>query len=92
MSERKQIQKVHDVKKKKEKQRKESIFKEEGEQETRQVSTEISATNDLIDDILSDFTGAQDKIETVGTKKDRPQLRKESSAEFIKAFRQRQGQ
>ena len=64
----------------------------EAAETTPQTADEVRAAGDEIDEILDGFTSPDEATETLGTTRERADLREVSSEEFIRSFRQETGQ
>jgi|GEM_PF-3752956 len=69
----------------------ESIWQERNES-FEQLETNVQNLEDGIDDILADFTAAEDGTQIIGAPQAKPELRQQSSEEFVKRFTQTVGQ
>lgn len=56
------------------------------------LEQELQNTDDTLDDILANFTSAEEKTQVIGEIQPRPELRNVSSEEFIKQFHQEPGE
>ena len=65
-----------------------------GEEQVAQTEASLEAAGAAIDDILADFIPAEGPTEIIGglAAAKRPPLRQSASEDFIRAFRQREGQ
>ena len=64
------------------------------QEQAAQVTEEAAAVRDAIDEILADFIPTEGPTEVIGdvSSVKRPSLRQASAEEFIRAFRQEEGQ